>query len=85
MLSKVFADEIASNSPIQSFASFNHLIIYIMLCMMVGQIKSSWHNSIMMIDEIRSGELNIYLIKPISYFSYNFMFVFTFIEADNLL
>tara|TARA_B100000287_G_scaffold181511_1_gene171650 strand:- start:5023 stop:5847 length:825 start_codon:yes stop_codon:yes gene_type:complete len=73
LLSKVFSDEIASNSAIQSFASFNHLIIYIMLCMMVGQLKSSWHNSMMMIDEIRSGELNKYLIKPISYFSYNFM------------
>ena len=73
LLSKVFANEILSNSPIQSFASFNHLIIYIMLCMMVGQLKSSWYNSIMMIDEIRSGELNRYLIKPISYFSYNFM------------
>ena len=35
LLSKVFSDEIASNSAIQSFASFNHLIIYIMLCMMV--------------------------------------------------
>ena len=26
LLSKVFADEIASNSPIQSFASFNHAV-----------------------------------------------------------
>ena len=68
LLSKVFSDEISSNSPIQNFDSFNHLIVYIMLCMMVGQLKSSWHNSMMMIDEIRSGDLNRYLIKPISYF-----------------
>ena len=39
-------------------------MVYIMLCMMVGQLKSSWYNS-MMIDEIRSGELNKYLTKPI--------------------
>ena len=57
LLSKVFHQQIASNSPIESFASFNHLIIYIMMCMMVGQLKSSWHNSMMMIDEIRSGDL----------------------------
>jgi len=73
LLSKVFSEEISSNSSIQNFDSFNHLIVYIMLCMMVGQLKSSWHNSMMMIDEIRSGDLNRYLIKPISYFSYNFM------------
>ncbi len=73
LLSKVFHQQIASNSPIESFASFNHLIIYIMMCMMVGQLKSSWHNSMMMIDEIRSGDLNRYLVKPISYFTYNFM------------
>mgnify|MGYP001180394361 CR=1 FL=1 len=73
LLSQVFASEIQTNSPIRSFASFNHLIVYIMLCMMVGQLKSSWYNSMMMIDEIRSGELNKYLIKPISYFPYNFM------------
>tara|TARA_B100001750_G_C15379175_1_gene531483 strand:- start:67 stop:888 length:822 start_codon:yes stop_codon:yes gene_type:complete len=73
LLSKVFSHEISTNSPIRSFLSFNHLMIYIMLCMMVGQLKSSWHNSFIMIDEIRSGELNKYLIKPISYFPYNFM------------
>ena len=73
LLSNVFKNEIEIGGPIQNFRSFNHLIIYIMLCMMVGQLKSSWHNSIMMIDEIRSGELNKYLIKPISYFPYNLM------------
>ena len=73
LLKQVFAYEISTNSPIKSFISFNHLMVYIMLCMMVGQLKSSWYNSMMMIDEIRSGELNKYLTKPISYFSYNFM------------
>ena len=73
LLSNVFSHEIKNGDPIQGFLSFNHLIIYIMLCMMVGQLKSSWHNSMVMIDEIRSGELNKYLIKPISYFPYNFM------------
>jgi len=73
LLSNVFKEEIQTASPIQNFESFNHLIIYIMMCMMVGQLKSSWHNSLMMIEEIRSGELNKYLVKPISYFPYNFM------------
>ena len=73
LLSRVFKYEIEVGGQIQNFSSFNHLIIYIMLCMMVGQLKSSWHNSFIMIDEIRSGELNKYLIKPISYFPYNFM------------
>ena len=73
LLSNVFKNEIQAGSPIQNFESFNHLIIYIMMCMMVGQLKSSWHNSLSMIEEIRSGELNKYLVKPISYFPYNFM------------
>ena len=73
LLRKVFEYEIETNQPIKNFITFNHMMIYIMLCMMIGQLKSSWHNSLMMIDEIRSGELNKYLTKPISYFSYNFM------------
>ena len=73
LLSKVFENEIQTNQSIKTFVSFNHMMVYIMLCMMIGQLKSSWHNSLMMIDEIRSGELNKYLTKPISYFTYNFM------------
>ena len=73
LLSKVFENEIQTNQSIKTFISFNHMMVYIMLCMMIGQLKSSWHNSLMMIDEIRSGELNKYLTKPISYFTYNFM------------
>jgi ABC-2 type transport system permease protein len=41
--------------------------------MIVGQLKSSWATSIEMIDSIRTGELNKYLIRPISFFTYHFM------------
>ena len=53
--------------------SFNGLMAYIFLCMIVGQLKSSWATSIDMIDSIRTGELNKYLIRPISFFTYHFM------------
>ncbi len=53
--------------------TFNELIIYIFFCMVVGQLKSSWVTSVEMIDGIRNGELNKYLIRPISYFTYHFM------------
>ena len=53
--------------------TFNELMVYIFLCMIVGQLKSSWATSIEMIDSIRSGELNKYLIRPISFFTYHFM------------
>ena len=53
--------------------TFNGLIIYIFLCLVVGQLKSSWVTSLEMIDGIRSGELNKYLIRPISYYAYHFM------------
>ena len=45
--------------------TFNGLMAYIFLCMIVGQLKSSWATSIEMIDSIRTGELNKYLIRPI--------------------
>ena len=41
--------------------------------MIVGQLKSSWATSIEMIDSIRTGEMNKYLIRPISFFTYHFM------------
>ena len=41
--------------------------------MIVGQLKSSWATSIQMIDAIRTGELNKYLIRPISFFTYHLM------------
>tara|TARA_B100000131_G_C18058707_1_gene589557 strand:+ start:6 stop:602 length:597 start_codon:yes stop_codon:yes gene_type:complete len=41
--------------------------------MIVGQLKSSWATSLEMIESIRTGELNKYLIRPISFFTYHFM------------
>tara|TARA_B110000196_G_scaffold125681_1_gene108914 strand:- start:286 stop:882 length:597 start_codon:yes stop_codon:yes gene_type:complete len=41
--------------------------------MIVGQLKSSWATSMEMIDSIRTGEMNKYLIRPISFFTYHFM------------
>ena len=52
---------------------FNELIIFIFLSIIIGQLKSSWHSSGEMIRAIRSGEINKYLIRPISYFWYHFM------------
>ena len=59
-------------SEIRGF-TFKGLMVYIFLCMIVGQLKSSWATSIEMIDSIRTGELNKYLIRPISFFTYHFM------------
>lgn len=53
--------------------TFNGLMVYIFLCMIVGQLKSSWATSIEMIESIRTGELNKYLIRPVSFFTYHFM------------
>ena len=53
--------------------SFNRLIVFIFLSIIVGQLKSSWMTSSQMILEIRQGLINKYLIRPISYFWYNFM------------
>ena len=53
--------------------SFQELMIFIFLSIMVGQLKSSWHTSGEMIEGIRTGDINKYLIRPISYFSYHFM------------
>ena len=49
-------------SEIRGF-TFKGLMAYIFLCMVVGQLKSSWATSIDMIDSIRTGELNKYLIN----------------------
>ena len=53
--------------------TFNELIIFIFLSIVVGQLKSSWISSGEMIRGIRSGDINKYLIRPISYFWYHFM------------
>ncbi len=52
--------------------TLNQLIVYIFFGIMVGQLKSSWTTSFQMIECIRSGELNKYLIRPVSFFSYHF-------------
>ena len=52
---------------------FNELIAFIFLSMIVGQLKSSWVTSIEMIDAVRSGGLNKYLIRPISFYTYHLM------------
>ena len=52
--------------------TLDQLIVYIFFGLMVGQLKSSWATSFEMIDCIRSGGLNKYLIRPISFFSYHF-------------
>ena len=53
--------------------SFDRLIVFIFLSIIVGQLKSSWMTSSQIIIEIRQGLINKYLIRPISYFWYNFM------------
>ena len=53
--------------------TFNELIVFIFLSIVVGQLKSSWISSGEMIRGIRSGDINKYLIRPISYFWYHFM------------
>ena len=58
-------------SEINGF-TFKALMVYIFLCLIVGQLKSSWVTALEMIDGIREGELNKYLIRPISYYFYHF-------------
>ena len=53
--------------------TFDELIVFIFLSIIIGQLKSSWATSIDMIDSIRTGDLNKYLIRPISFFTYHFM------------
>jgi len=53
--------------------TFDELIVFIFLSIIIGQLKSSWHTSGEMIRAIRTGDINKYLIRPVSYFWYNFM------------
>ncbi len=53
--------------------TFNRLIAYIFLSMIIGQLKSSWVTSHEMIMQIRQGFMNQYIVKPISFFSYHLM------------
>jgi len=59
-------------STVKNF-SFDELIVFIFLSIIIGQLKSSWHSSGEMIRAIRTGEINKYLIRPVSYFWYHFM------------
>ena len=58
---------------VESGYTFEQLIVFIFLSIIVGQLKSSWVTSTQMILEIRQGIINKYLIRPISYFWYHFM------------
>ena len=62
---------LTKNVTIINGFTFEQLIVYIFFALMVGQLKSSWINSFEMIESIRLGELNKYLIRPISFFFYN--------------
>ena len=53
--------------------TFEQLIFFIFLSIIVGQLKSSWVTSSQMILEIRQGLINKYLMRPVSYFWYHFM------------
>ena len=52
--------------------TLHELLVYIFFGIMVGQLKSSWVTSFEMIECIRNGGLNKYLMRPISFFSYHF-------------
>ncbi len=64
---------ISSGSSLIRGFTLDELIAFIFLSMIVGQLKSSWSTSIEMIDAIRSGGLNKFLIRPISFYTYHFM------------
>ena len=61
-----------ATSKIKNF-TFEELMVFIFLSIIIGQLKSSWHTSGDMIRAIRTGDINKYLIRPVSYFWYNFM------------
>ena len=65
-------DSIAIKGSANGF-TFEQLIIFIFLSIIVGQLKSSWITSSQMIMEIRQGLISKYLIRPISYFWYYLM------------
>ena len=65
-------DTIAIKGATNGF-TFEQLIIFIFLSIIVGQLKSSWITSSQMIMEIRQGLISKYLIRPISYFWYYLM------------
>lgn len=72
----IFSSGNKTNIAIQGSTNgytFDQLIIFIFLSIIVGQLKSSWITSSQMIMEIRQGLISKYLIRPISYFWYYLM------------
>ena len=43
--------------------TFNRLIAYVFLAMIIGQLKASWVTSFEMIMQIRQGFMNQYIVK----------------------
>ncbi len=73
--SMVYASETTAQTiqGLTSEWSFDRLIAYIFLSMIIGQLKSSWVTSHEMIMQIRQGFMNQYIVKPLSFFSYHLM------------
>ena len=73
--SMVYASETTTKTiqGLTSEWSFDRLIAYIFLSMIIGQLKSSWVTSHEMIMQIRQGFMNQYIVKPLSFFSYHLM------------
>jgi len=63
----------SSGKDIINGFTFQGLMSFIFISLIVGQLKSSWVTSFEMIDLIRSGGLNKYLIRPISFYTYHIM------------
>ena len=63
----------SSGQEIINGFTFPGLMSFIFISLIVGQLKSSWVTSFEMIDLIRTGGLNKYLIRPISFYTYHIM------------
>ena len=50
---------------------FEELIVFIFLSIIVGQLKSSWHTSGEMIEGIRTGDINKFLIPALANSDYS--------------
>ena len=70
--SMVYGAENNSSYSIDGW-TFNRLIAYIFLAMIIGQLKSSWVTAHEMILQIRQGFMNQYIVKPLSFFNYHLM------------
>ena len=70
--SMIYGIENTSSYSIDGW-TFNRLMAYIFLAMIIGQLKASWVTSFEMIMQIRQGFMNQYIVKPLSFFSYHLM------------